>query len=313
MMMKAASVLAVLSLVGCGPAGRDETEGGDDEGSGPDMGSGSSTETPRQCDKMDIVFVVDNSGSMEEEQNNLATNFPMFAQVLKTYTTESGQPLDFRVAVTTTGRDLNYTINLGGPFGSLPQNEMGENGKFQTACGSAKEWVDVYDANIESTLQCRANVGTTGPSVEMPLLMSKWALDERVADGTNDGFMRDDALLAIVMLTDEDDSSTTQNNFTMDATGTTPIDWNPSDQVQFLDTLKGNRTRWAAGVIAGDGDCSSGFGSAADGKRLKDFVNESNSNGYNQAVFHSICDGDLTAGLKDALDKFQQACGQIIL
>ena len=68
-----------------------------------------------------------------------------------------------------------------------------------------------------------------------------------------------------------------------------------------------------SGVIAGDGDCSSGFGSAADGKRLKQFVNEANANGYNQAVFHSICDGDLTMGLKQALDKFQQACGQIIL
>jgi hypothetical protein len=143
--------------------------------------------------------------------------------------------------------------------------------------------------------------------------MSKWALSERVVDSTNAGFLRDDALLAIVMLTDEDDSSTTEDNFTIDSTGTSPTNWNPTDQVQFLDTLKGNRTRWASGVIAGDGDCSSNFGMAADGVRLKDFVNGANTNGYNQATFHSICDGDLTTGLKASLDLFQQACGQIIL
>ena len=83
--------------------------------------------------------------------------------------------------------------------------------------------------------------------------------------------------------------------------------------MQVLDTLKGNRTRWAAAVIAGDGNCSSSFGSAADGVRLKEFVNLANGNGTTQAVFSSICDGDLTKGLKDALAVFQSACGAIIL
>jgi hypothetical protein len=262
---------------------------------------------------MDIVFVVDNSGSMQEEQQNLGANFPMFAQLLKTYTVSNGQPLDFRVALTTTGRTVDYNIDLGGGFGTFPEHEDGENGAFQNNCNSTKRWLDPSDPNMETTLSCRANVGTSGPSVEMPLLMSKWALAERVQDNTQAGFVRDDALLAIVVLTDEDDQSTTENNFTMDASGTTPTNWNPADEVQFLDTLKGNRTRWAAGVIAGDGDCSSNFGSAADGVRLKDFVNQANGGGYQQAVFSSICDGDLTMGLKKALDLFQSACGQIIL
>jgi hypothetical protein len=311
-MTKAISVCALLSLVACGPTGREEEEGGGN-GSGSGSGSGSSTETPRQCDKMDLVFVVDNSGSMEEEQSNLASNFPMFAQLLKTYTVSNGQPLDFRIAVTTTGRDVNYQIDLGSGFGTFPQSEQGENGAFQNNCNNTKRWLDNTDTNLEQTLACRANVGTGGPSIEMPLLMSKWSLAERVTDNTNTGFVRDDALLAIVVLTDEDDASTTEDNFTMDATGTSPTNWNPADQVQFLDTLKGNRSRWAAGVIAGEGNCSSGFGMAADGVRLKQFVTESNGNGSQQAVFHSICDGDLTMGLKKALDLFQQACGQIIL
>ena len=310
----AAFVFAGLSMMAaCGPAMRDDGTGDDDGmGSGSGSGSGSDMGTPRQCEKMDIVFVVDNSGSMQEEQSNLASNFPMFASLLQNYQV-NGAPLDFRVAITTTGRTVDYTIDLGGGLGTFPEHEDGQNGAFQNNCNSNKRWIDSTDANIGTTLGCRANVGTSGPSVEMPLLMSKWSLSERAMDGTQNGFMRQDALLAVVMLTDEDDQSTTQNNFTMDASGTTPTDWNPSDEVGFLDNLKGNRTRWAAAAIAGDGDCSSNFGSAANAQRLKDFVNLANGQGSTQAVFSSICDGNLTTGLQHALDTFQAACGQIIL
>jgi len=234
---------------------------GDDDGSGSGSGSGSGCGSGevRQCDKMDIVFIVDNSGSMQEEQSNLASNFPMFAQLLDQYTVNNGMPLDYRVALTTTGRDVDYTIDLGGGFGTFPQSEQGENGEFYNNCSNSKRWLERSDANMASTLSCRANVGTTGPSIEMPLLMARWALKERAVD-TNAGFLRDDALLAIVVLTDEDDASTTDNNFTLDASGMSPTNWNPQDEVQFFDGLKGNRTRWAAGVIAGEGNCSSSFG-----------------------------------------------------
>jgi hypothetical protein len=248
---------------------------------------------------------------MAEEQSNLATNFPMFAQKIAQYTTPDGVPLDFRIALTTTDRQIDYTISFGGY--SIPQSESGNNGTFLNGCGSDMRWLEPGDASLESTLACRANVGTEGSSIEMPMLMTKWSLADRVADGTNVGFIRPDALLAVVMLTDEDDSSTTQNNFTMDETGTTPTDFNPSDLVNFLDQTKGNRSRWAAGVIAGDGDCSSDFGEAANGARLKQFVDLANQGGYQQATFSSICAGDLSAGLQQALDLFQTACGQIIL
>lgn len=317
-MTKASSVFAFCSLLAvaaCGPAMRDD-EGTGDDGTGDDNGGGGGggdEGIPRQCDKMDIVFIVDNSGSMQEEQSNLGANFPMFAQLLNTYTVSNGQPLNYRVAITTTGRTVDYSIDLGGGFGTFPQSETGENGAFRNNCSNTKRWLENTDADMATTLACRAKVGTSGPSIEMPLLMSKWALADRVQDATNAGFLRDDALLAIVVLTDEDDASTTQNGFTMDATGTSPTNWNPQDTVTFLDQLKGNRTRWAAGVIAGQGNCESNFGSAADGVRLKQFVDLANGQGSTQAVFSSICEGNLTNGLKAALDTFQAACGSIIL
>jgi hypothetical protein len=311
--MKAAigALFTICAVAACGPGMRDDDDGTGDDGAGDDGGGGGSG-VPRQCNQMDIVFVVDDSGSMMEEQSNLASNFPMFASLLANYTTSDGQKIDFRVAVTTTGKDLMYTINAGGGL-MLPMNEQGDDGAFKNNCNSQKRWLEPNDPNLGQTLACRANVGTNGPGFEMPLLMSKWALDKRVTDGTNAGFVRPDALLALVMLTDENDGSTEQNNFVVTPTSEPPVDYNPADHIAFLDQLKGHRSRWAAGVIAGDGACSSSFGNAVDATRLKDFVNRANSGGSVQATFSSICDGDLTIGLKKALDTFQAACGGIIL
>jgi hypothetical protein len=256
----------------------------------------------KYCDQIDLVFVIDDSGSMGEEQTNLAANLPSFASLLAAYHTPDGRAIDYRAAVTTTGRDLMYTISVPN-FPPLAQTELGDDGAFRGACGEAKPWIERTDPDPGATLACRSRVGVAGPSFEMPLLMTKWALSERLADATNAGFVRPDALLAVVILTDEDDTSTTQNNFTTDGS-TIPIDYGPSDLIAFLDQLKGNRSRWAATVIAGDGACHSPFGDAVDAARLKDLVVRASP----QAAFSSICDGDLTIGLSRALTLFQTAC-----
>jgi hypothetical protein len=303
-----AVVWGIVGLVACGPSVRgDDGVGGDDTGSG--SGSGSNNEEPKQCHKMDIVFIVDDSGSMQEEQTNLGQNFPMFASLLSAYTTPDGLPIDYRVAVTTTARDINYTIDFAGM--QIPFSETGDNGAFKNNCNVTRRWLEPTDANMNQALTCRANVGTGGSGMEMPLLMTKWALGNRIMDGTNAGFLRDDALLAVVILTDEDDSSTEQNNFVISGTGQPPVDFHPTDAVQFLDALKGHRSRWATGIIAGPTDCTSSFGDAVKATRLQDFVTQANSSTM-QASFSSICDGDLTIGLKQALDLFQTACGTVI-
>lgn len=308
---------SALSLIACGPAGRDGTGGDDVGGGGDDDGMGSGSGTPMHCNKMDIVFVVDDSGSMSEEQSNLATNFPMFASVLQNYVNEDGEHIDFRIGVTTTGKDETTIINLGSGFPPMTTVEHGPDGAFLKNCNVADGWLDNNTPNLSTALACRANVGTTGASTEMPLLMAKHALAERVTDGKNAGFLRSDALLGVVMITDEDDSSSSESSWTVDisnpTSGQPSLDWSPADEIQFFDQLKGNRSRWAAGVIAGPTDCSSSFGDAAKATRLQEFVDMTNANGSQQAVFSSICAGNLTQALTDTLAKFQAACGGIIL
>nr|MBA2538813.1 VWA domain-containing protein [Deltaproteobacteria bacterium] len=103
--MKTVCVLLISILAACGPGVRDQGPGGDDDADNPPVDPPPGE--PRACNKMDIVFVVDDSGSMSEEQSNLASNFPMFAELLSTYVTPEGEPIDYRVAVTTTGRDMD--------------------------------------------------------------------------------------------------------------------------------------------------------------------------------------------------------------
>jgi hypothetical protein len=278
--------------------------GGDDEGPRPDAGPVST----QRCQKMDLVFVVDNSGSMAEEQTNLATNFPQFATLLNAYMVDGDLPLDYRVAITTTGRDVDYVTVIPAippllPEQQIPLSEEGDDGVFRQTCSMPRKWLERTDPNMEQTFACAANVGTGGPGMEMPLHASELALDDRVADGTNAGFLREDALLAIVYLTDEDDCSRHDNNFTVyaDQPCTTEP---PSQWVQFFDELKGDRGRWATAVIAGPTNCTSEFGDAVAANRMMEFVNLTGEN----AVFSSICDGNLAPALQQALDTFTAAC-----
>ncbi|MBX3225620.1 MAG: hypothetical protein KF795_34260, partial [Labilithrix sp.] len=195
------------------------------------------------------------------------------------------------------------------PFGgTLPQNEKGDNGAFRmtSKCGTTKRWVEKADATAAKDFQCLAQVGTGGPSIEMPLEATKLALNDRMSDGTNAGFLRDDALLAIVVLTDEDDCSRQDNDFTIqnDVCKTMPGVKPIADYKQMLDNVAKGAGRWATAVIAGPTACESSFGKASEAARLQEFVSMAGKNG----TFSSICDGDLSDALEKALDTFDAAC-----
>ena len=239
------------------------------------------------CFKIDFLFVVDDSYSMYEEQTNLTANFPKFLTAIDSYINASGSLLDYRLAVTTTGVS---TIDH--------PDVNAANGAFRGACGIDRQWVERSDYDVEQAFGCRATVGLEGPYTEMPLRAVELALSDRIADGTNEGFLREDALLAIIILTDEDDCT----NFEGIADSDCHTDL--SEHVTFLDQLTGDRSRWAMSVIAGATECSSDFGTAEEAVRLKEVIELAGDNG----VFSSICEGDLSPALTDALDTFSAAC-----
>jgi len=282
-----------------GDAGSIRNDGGLSDASGLATDGSVSNNGGTGCGMMDLLFVIDNSGSMSEEQTNLAANFPRVISVLDAL---KGGGVNYRVGVTTTaiGEQLALLSFLSSPS---------ENGALLRTADMEHPWLERGEPMLSERFTRLATVGTNGSGQEQPLRAAKAALTDRVADGSNAGFLRPNALLAIVVLTDEDDSSSnTQPLF-----GIIPLPGSEipvAEYVSSFDTATAGRGNWAAAVIAGDqmGGCRSAFGSAVYAKRLVDFVKQTGPN----ALLGSICQGDLAAELDKALNVFATACESFV-
>ncbi|MCO4770827.1 MAG: choice-of-anchor D domain-containing protein [Deltaproteobacteria bacterium] len=124
----------------------------------------------------DILFVVDNSCSMGDEQTTFAVNFPAFVPILEASGT------DFKLAATTT--------------------DAGDNGAFVGATPiitpSTPDPAGTFGANV--------TLGTSGAGYEQAMLGGWLALNPAYA--ANPGFLRDIAGLRIIFVSDAVDFST---------------------------------------------------------------------------------------------------------
>jgi hypothetical protein len=163
--MRSATILSCLlvgGLAGCLLAGChrvnqfDLLDGGADGGDADSDGDADLT-----FSAVDMVLVVDNSGSMNEEQAILTTAvFTLFNSLAHPLPTAANPPLDdLRVAVVSTDMGLQwggqpYEDGDGWP-GTPPCTASGDNGAFQTY--SSGKTVQIADSTIacdESAVQC---------------------------------------------------------------------------------------------------------------------------------------------------------------
>ena len=126
---------------------------------------------------VDVLWIVDDSGTMSEEQELLAGNFSAFAEVLLR------SDADFHVGVTTTDIDAEAGALVG-------------------------EYLTADTVDIEATFAAQAaDLGISGSRDEQPLEAARMALTDPVASDANAGFLREGADLQVVVVTDEDDHS----------------------------------------------------------------------------------------------------------
>ena len=140
--------------------------------------------------KVDILWVIDDSGSMESSQDNLANNFQSFISKFQ------ASEFDYQMAVTSTGawRDI---------FDNDPSISRFSNGTPGNYTGVHVVTPDT--PNLEETFIKNVRLGITGNADERGLQSLIATLDNDLNKA--DGFPRADALLAIIVLTDEDDFS----------------------------------------------------------------------------------------------------------
>jgi hypothetical protein len=218
--------------------------------SGPSCGSGDIGCT----DQIDLLFVIDNSGTMGEEQLNLARNFPLLIQQLENLTDSSGMPVnaDVNIMVTTsdfgnplctpfepdgydpargepvstscTSRLPDFTDLLGTTMVPLacqntcpaPVQPDGPFINFNNGVDNIPDTVvpvdidadGIADSPAAQALACIGPQGINGCGYESQLENMLQALnpDAEWNQGSQP-FLRENALLAVAMVTDEEDCS----------------------------------------------------------------------------------------------------------
>ena len=172
--------------------------------------------------KVDVLFMIDNSTSMDAMQDELRQRFSEFLRVFHDLAAQ-GTYVDLQIGVVTS----DYGAGKSGT-GNCEPSPGGQKGKLQALGQFAKAGCQppmgasflkyTFDpgagagANnlppgqtLDDTFTCMASVGARGCGAEHQLESVYAALHNDLPE--NKGFLREDAILAVVFLTNEDDCS----------------------------------------------------------------------------------------------------------
>ncbi len=288
-----------LAAVGCGrsPSYLPLDDAGADGESGtvvvdPTTGELNCQDTPEVCvaeltlrRAVDILFVVDNSGSMGGEQGALARSFGAFVDVLETQQVGA----NYRIGITTTEGtgSLHATSCRSRLDDFISDGLFGYNDERQRGCldhcfvdsvGLSEPWVEKSNGqtnlpsglSMAQALPCIGPQGISGSGFEAPLESMRAALR-----GGGDGFLRDDALLAVIFVTDEADCSMPEDNLAWLVTEGTTF-WTTDERVS-------SGACWTTGV-----QCEGGPGVFDDCFAVDKARTGAVTNDPSQAVLHPV-------------------------
>jgi hypothetical protein len=232
--------------------------------------------------KTDVLWVVDDSGSMSPFQQQLANNFDQF------FTASDVSSADYHIATTTTLTVASTCIP--DPINGTVSCEDDPMAGYYTSCGGNDRFITPASSNPDAQFRCNVKVSDSGnvnpsrdssDSAEGGLQAARRFLEAPNIDdpAINGGFMRDDAKLHVIMVSDEPDQSEG------------PVDL----YVDFFRNLKGFRNDslvTVSAIAAPSSGCSYTDGgetvSVGGDARYETVVDELNGR------FQSICDDDWT-------------------
>jgi hypothetical protein len=144
----------------------------------------------QQTNKVDVLWVIDNSGSMSDDQANVANNFQSFIQ---SFTTKG---FDYQIAVA--GTDAWRA-----PFLGNYDFSRFRTGSTVGAVGSGYPVITPSTPTIATVFGLNVLLGTAGSGDERAFSSFMAAFE----NPQNGGFIRPDSFLAVIILSDEDDFS----------------------------------------------------------------------------------------------------------
>ena len=262
-----------------------------------------------RCDSVDFLYVIDNSDSMRTYQQNLRASFGPFIEGMRTTLDDVD---DYHVGVVTTDAYLPNTECR--ELGALVTHTGGIDSS-SSECGPFAEgerYMTEQD-DLEAAFNCTAAVGTSGSPNERPMEALSLALDSSLSppvDGIqswwqrcNGGFVRDDAVLVTVLITDEwdgpDDPTEDPETESSESSLGTPQDW--------FDTVVGVKGREQNAVVVSllseaDTGCSVGD-PAFDGRHIGEFTRM-----FTHGFVGGICSRDYGATFERAIQEIDAAC-----
>jgi len=181
--------------------------------------------------KLDVLFMIDDSSSMTSMQQKLAAQIPAFVSVLQNLPTglpsihiavvssDMGAPGDSTFAIGCTAHGDQGEFQLGTAGSASVDGGAGALGCPGASLNSGATFISNvdgvanYTGDLSTLLSCMTALGDTGCGFENQLASISRALgaDGLPAPSSNAGFLRPDAQLAIIVLSDEDDCSAPAN------------------------------------------------------------------------------------------------------
>ena len=181
---------------------------------------------------IDIVFMIDNSSSMIPLQKKLTDNFPVFMNILKGL--PNGLPnVHIGVVSSSMGAGRNPSIAGCAPGGDQGIFQSAQRGAMATcAAGSLMPGQNYiiytngapatqnFTGDISNVFSCIAALGDQGCGFEHQFesVLRALGADGAAAPAQNSGFLRADAYLAIILITNEDDCSAAPGSDLFDST-----------------------------------------------------------------------------------------------
>jgi len=268
------------------------------------------------CRKVDFLFVIDNSASMEDNQAALIASFPGFIDKIQTTLNADS---DYHIMVVDTdddGRcaqpckvgtedyvefcapavpnaceaeltecDVTRGAGVLHPVGIFASNAV-------CPVADGRRYMLLDQPDLASVFSCVASVGTAGNPSERPMNGMTAALSDALNDvgGCNEGFLRDDALLVVTFISDDNQREDVGN-----ADG-----W-------YDEVVKAKLGNTSAVVVAGlipQPDLGCGGGGDTNGAHWAKFIGLWGTHG----LAGSVCDPDYSPFFSKAVDIIDEAC-----
>lgn len=275
------------------------------------------------CNAVDLLFIVDNSGSMLEEQDNLAASFPSFINSIQSTLADAQ---DYHIMVIDSdawvfagcqllkcsGLPQLPGICVGFECGDQPsqcEDVLGAGVTFPKGANASNidcnfstglRFMDSTQPNLAGAFQCAARVGTDStddPERGMEAMVNAVSGVNPFAT-CNGGFLRDDAILVVTFVTDEDDNPGDGSSGTVDTWRQALIDAKNGDDQAIV----------VVGLFGGPEDPNLGTCGAEASPRLGQFLDSWGDKG----IYGSICSGDYDVVFQQAVDTIDTTCDEFV-